>query len=174
MNCEASLLAPHEAVNDVARVVEMSRHRAVRSNAEHARSLARTHARARYVERGEGAMLIADEAVIQVVSVDIPSGDRSVRIDAKGVSPLEGPGVGARARRIEGEKVAIVIAQEAVTESVLTKVVTHDGSIGRKASAKSSQGRARNIECGDDAILIPQEAVVRIGPVDVESCDLPT
>ena len=32
--------------------------------------------------------------------------------------------------------------------------------------------RARNIECGDDAILIPQETVARIGPVKVKSCDL--
>src|SRR5262249_56254123 len=30
------------------------------------------------------------------------------------------------------------------------------------------------IECRDDAILSPQEAVDRIGPVKDESCDLPT
>ena len=54
----------------------------------------------------------------------------------------------------------------------------HDGSIRSKASAictlTGPRARARDIECGDDALIIPQEAVYRIGPVKVESCDLPT
>ena len=58
------------------------------------------------------------------------------------------------------------------------QVVPHDGSTRSKAPAKSTlagaRARARNIVCGDDAILIPQETVVRIDPVIVESCDLPT
>src|SRR2546423_789846 len=37
-----------------------------------------------------------------------------------------------------------------------------------------TRARARNIECSNDAFLIPKEAVVRIDPVIVESCDLPT
>ena len=45
---------------------------------------------------------------------------------------------------------------------------------GVKPPPKVPPARARNIVCGDDAFLIPQEAVVRIGPVNVESCDLPT
>ena len=65
-----------------------------------------------------------------------------------------------------------------MTQIVRVNVVSHDGSIRSKAPAKSTlagaRARARNIECGDDAILIPQEAVVRIGPVIVESCDLST
>ena len=64
-----------------------------------------------------------------------------------------------------------------MTQIVRVKVVSHDGSTRSKAPAKSTlaeaRARARNIECGDDALLIPQEAVVRIGPVIVESCDLP-
>ena len=64
-----------------------------------------------------------------------------------------------------------------MTQIVRVNVVSHDGSIRSKAPAKSTlagaRARARNIECGDDALLIPQEAVVRIGPVIVESCDLP-
>jgi hypothetical protein len=55
---------------------------------------------------------------------------------------------------------------------------SHDGSIRSKAPAirtlKRGRARAWNIECGDDALLIPQEAVDRIGPVKVESCELPT
>ena len=56
-------------------------------------------------------------------------------------------------------------------------IVSHDGSIRSKAPAKGTLAgacaRARNIECGNDAVLIPQETVDRIGPVKVESCDLP-
>src|SRR5439155_1070096 len=57
-------------------------------------------------------------------------------------------------------------------------VDSHDGSVRSKAPAigtlEEACARARNIECGDDAFLIPQETVDRSGPVKVESCDLPT
>ena len=55
-----------------------------------------------------------------------------------------------------------------MTEIVRVKVVSHDGSIRSKAAAKRTLAgacaRAWNIICGDDAILIPQETVARIGP----------
>ena len=55
-----------------------------------------------------------------------------------------------------------------MTQSVRVKVVTHDGSVRSKAPAKGALARAgaraRNIEGGDDAILIPQEAVVASVP----------
>ena len=81
-------------------------------------------------------------------------------------------------RRIERCEGAGPIHQETVTQIVRIQVVPHDGSTRSKAPAKSTlagaRARARNIVCGDDAPLIPQETVVRIDPVIVESCDLPT
>ena len=168
----------HEAVNHVVRVEEKSGHRPVRSNAVDIRTLEGARARARNVELNEGAVLIAHETVIHICLVNIPSRDRSIRIDSKRVGALEGTWDVTGVRRIERGEDAIPIPQETVTQSVRVKVVSHDGSIRSKAPAKSTlaeaRARARNIECGDDALLIPQEAVVRIGPVNVKSCDLPT
>src|SRR4029453_12914250 len=66
---------------------------------------------------------------------------------------------------------------ETVTRIVWCNVISHDFSIRGNASAKSTLtragARAWNIECCDDALLIAQEAVVRINPVIVESCDVP-
>ena len=168
----------HEAVNHVVRVEEKSGHRPVRSNAVDVRTLEGARARARNVELNERAVLIAHEAVIHICLVNIPSRDRSIRIDSKRVGTLEGTWNVTGVRRIERGEGAIPIHQETVTQIVRIKVVPHDGSIRSKAPAKSTlaeaRARARNIECGDDALLIPQEAVVRIDPVIVESCDLPT
>ena len=62
-----------------------------------------------------------------------------------------------------------------MTQSVRVKVVSHDGSVRSKAPTigallKGCAG-AWNIEGGDDAILIPQEAVAHIGSVKIESRD---
>src|SRR5206468_5388746 len=55
---------------------------------------------------------------------------------------------------------------------------SHDVSIRSKAPPKSTLAQARacawNIECSNDTFLIPKKAVVRIDPVIVESCDVPT
>ena len=168
----------HEAVNHVVRVEEKSGHRPVRSNAVDVRTLARARARARNVELNERAVLIAHKAVIHICLVNIPSRDRSIRIDSKRIGTLDGTWTLPASGASNVVNDAIPIHQEAVTDIVRVKVVSHDGSIRSKAPAKSTlaeaRARARNIECGDDAPLIPQEAVVRIGPVIVESCDLPT
>src|SRR6185503_5705784 len=70
------------------------------------------------------------------------------------------------------------IPQESMAHIVPIKIVSHGVSVRSKAAAKSTlaeaRARTRNIECGDDALLIPQEAVVRIDPVIVETCDIPT
>ena len=52
----------------------------------------RARARARNVELNDGAVLIAHKAVIHICLVNIPSRDRSIRIDSKRVGTLEGPG----------------------------------------------------------------------------------
>src|SRR2546423_6152694 len=163
---------PHEAVNHVVRVEEKSCHRAVRSNASpgaHVR-------RARNVELNDGAVVIAHKAVIHVCIVNIPSRGRSIRIDI----PREGTLVEARTgvRSIQNCNRAMLIQQEAVIHKVRVNEDSQDASIWSKAAAKRTlewaRARARKIECGDNALLIPQETVNRIGPVKVESCNLPT
>ena len=123
-------------------------------------------------------MLIAHETVIHISPVNIPSRDRSIRVDSKRVGTLEGTWDVTRVRSIERGEGAIPIPQETVTQIVRVNVVSHDSSIRSKAAAKGTLAgtcaRARNVVCGDDALPIPQEAVVRIGPVNVEACDLPT
>ena len=73
----------HEAMNHVGRIQEKSGHRPVRSNAVDVRTLAGPRARARNVELNDGAVLIAHKAVINICPVNIPSRDRSTRIDSK-------------------------------------------------------------------------------------------
>ena len=72
----------------------------------------------------------------------------------------------------------MLIQQEAVIHKVRVNEDPQDGSIRSKAAAictlEWACAGARKIECGDDALLVPQEAVDRIGSVKVESCDLPT
>ena len=78
----------HEAVNHIVRVEEESGHRPVRSNAVYVRALEGARARAWNVELNELAVLIAHKAVIHICLVNIPSRDRSTRIDSKRVGAL--------------------------------------------------------------------------------------
>src|SRR6184192_487351 len=119
----------HEAVNHVVRVVVKSGRRAVRSNAPpgaHVR-------RARNVELNDGAVLIAHKAVIHVCIVNIPSRDRSIRIDI----PREGTLVEARTgvRSIQNCNRAMLIQQEAVIHEVRVNEDSQDGPIWSKAAA---------------------------------------
>ena len=54
---------------------------------------------------------------------------------------------------------------------------SQDGSIRSKAAAirtlEWACAAARKIECGDDALLVPQKAMGREGIIKVESRDLP-
>jgi len=165
-------------VNHIVRVEIKSRHRPVRSNAVDIRTLEGTRARARNVELNELAVFIAHEAVIHICLVNIPSGDRSIRIDSERIGTLEGPRDVTAVRSVERGEGAIPIHQKTVAQIVRVKIVSHDGSIRCKSSASRTLtgacAGARNIECGDDALPIPQEAVGRIGSVNIESCDLPT
>ena len=62
--------------------------------------------------------------------------------------------------------------------SVRVNEDSQDASVRSKAAAKSTLpwagAPARKIECGDHAILIPQEPVNRVGCVEVEPCDVST
>jgi len=78
----------HEAVNHIVRVEEESGHRPVWSNAVYVRALEGARARAWNVELNELAVLIAHKAVIHICLVNIPSRDRSTRIDSKRVGTL--------------------------------------------------------------------------------------
>ena len=164
-------------MNHVVGVEEKPGQRSVRSNAVNVRTLARACARARNVELNERAVPIANEAVIHICLVSIPSRDRSARIDSKRVRTLERTWDVTSVRRIERGESAMLIHQETVTQIVRVKVVSHDGSTRSKAPAKGTLARARargrNVVRRDNALLIPQETVVRIGRISVESCNLP-
>ena len=164
-------------MNHVVRVEVESGQRPVRSNTVNVRTLAWPRASSRNVELNDLAVPIANEAVIHISLVNIPSRDRSIGINSKRIGALEGTWHVTGVRRIEGGEAAFLIQQETVTQIVRVKVVSHDGSTRSKASAKStlagSSARGRNIVCGEDAFLIPEETVVRIACISVESCDLP-
>src|SRR5438552_19108573 len=80
----------HEAVNHVVRIQEKPGHSSVRSNAEDERTLAGARARAWRVEVGDGAELLAHEAVSRICIVNIPSRDRATWVDSKCAGTLEG------------------------------------------------------------------------------------
>ena len=63
-------------------------------------------------------MLIAHKAVIHICLVNIPSRDRSIRIDSKGIGTLVGARDVTGVRRIERGEGAILIQQETVTQIV--------------------------------------------------------
>ena len=78
----------HEAVNHVVRVEVKSGHRPVRSNAVDVRTLERARARTGNVELDQGAVFIEHKAVIHICLVNVPSRDRTTRIDSKRVGTL--------------------------------------------------------------------------------------
>jgi hypothetical protein len=174
---QCAMRLSHEAMNHVVRIEVKSGDRPVRSNAVDVRTLTRARARTRNVELNERAVFIADEAVIHVCLINIPSRDRAALIDSKRICALERTWDVTRVRRIKRSDETMPVPQETVTHIVRIKIVSHDGSIRSKAPAKSTLARtgarARNIECRNEAPLIPQETVVPVGPVIVESCDFP-
>src|SRR5439155_4731729 len=133
-----------------------------------------TCARAWNVKFNDGAVLIAHKTMIHICLINIPSRNRSICIDSKRIGPLEGTWDVTGVRSIECREGASPLPQEPVAHIVRIKIVSHDGSIRSKAPTKSTlagtRARARNIECGNHALLIPQKAVVPIGPVIVKSC----
>jgi len=161
-------------VNHEVRVPEISRHRPAWINAPDEEAWTR----ARNVKLNDGAVLTPHKAVIRVRIVNIPSRDRPFRIDSEGVGTVVHTRDVTGIRRIERGEGAIPIQQETVTQIVRVKVVSHDGSIGSKASAictllKACAG-AWNIECGNDAVPITQETVAHIGAIKVVSRDRPS
>ena len=173
MICQADLFGSHEAVNHVVRVPEISRHRPAWSNAEDEDA----RARARNVELNDGAVLIAHKAVIHICIVNIPSRDRAIRVDSKGVGTVVRTRDVTGVRRIERGEGAIPIPQETVTQIVRVDVISHDGSTGSKTptlgALTGACADAWNIEGRNDAVPVTQETVIHIGAVNIPSRDLP-
>src|SRR5438105_5520571 len=119
----------HEAMNHEVRVPEISRHRPGWSNAPDEDGCTR----ARNVELNDGAVLIAHKAVIRIGIVNIPSCDRAIRVDSKGVGTVVHTRDVTGVRRIERGEDAIPIHQETVTQIVRVDVISHDGSARSKA-----------------------------------------
>src|SRR5438552_6354131 len=163
-------------MSGVVRVYGIPGHRAVRSNVVDRGTLEGAGAGAWNVELSQEAVPIPHKAVTHIFVINIPSRDRSIGVDP----PRKGTLVEARTgvRSIENCNRAMLIQQEAVIHKVRVNEDSQDASIWSKAAAKRTlewaRARARKIECGDNALLIPQETVNRIGPVKVESCNLPT
>src|SRR5262249_8558676 len=108
--------------------------------------------------------------------VNIPSRDRSIRVD----SPREGTLIEARTRvrSVERCDCAILIQQEPVVNKVRVDEDSQDAAVRSKSPAKCTLAGAgaptREIECCDQAILVPQKAVNRRGCVEVEPCNVST
>src|SRR5437870_5215287 len=118
----------HEAVNHEVRVPEISRHRPASSNAPDEDARTRT----RNVELNDGAVLIAHKAVIRIGIVNIPSRDRAICVDSKGVGTVVHTRDVTGVRRVERGEGAIRIHQETVTQIVRVEVISHDGSTRSK------------------------------------------
>ena len=97
-------------MNHVVRVEEISRHRPVWSNA--VTGLEGARARARNVELNDVAVFITHKAVIHVCIVNIPSRDRAIRIDSKGVGTLVEARDVTGVRSIERDEGAILFRRK--------------------------------------------------------------
>src|SRR5262249_59702130 len=102
----------------------------------------------------------AHETVMHICIVNVPSRDRSIRID----SPREGTLVGActRVRSIELSECAIPIQQKPVIHTVSVNEDSEDASVRSKAPAKRALlltgAPAWRIECGAEPDRIRSEA----------------
>src|SRR5262249_49015589 len=99
----------------------------------------------------------AHETVMHICIVNVPSRDRSIRID----SPRKGSLVGActPVRTIELSEFPIPIQQKPVIHTVSVNEDSEDASVRSKAPAKRALlligAPAWKIECGDEAVRIP-------------------
>src|SRR5207244_3776241 len=115
------------------------------------------------------------EAVNHVVRIEVESGHRAIRSNAVSVRTLEGSG--ARARNIELNELAVLIAHETMTHICRVNIPSRDPSICVDSKRVSTlQGTrdvtgVRSIKRGDGAIPIPQEPVTHIVRIKIVSHD---
>src|SRR5213078_342276 len=169
-----SLGAAQETVIHIDRVNIDSGDRIHRIVAKRDSALAGTCARARNVERGDGAVRSTHEAVTYITRVNVVSLNRSCLVDAKGKGALER--ACACARSIERGHSAVRSAQDAVIHIARVKWGCRDRPCGVEAIDGKNNGalagagaRVRSIKCSDGAVRSAQEAVTYIARVNVAS-----
>src|SRR6266446_1263827 len=155
-----------------------SRHRPRRVDATYTGALERPRARAWSIERGDGAVRSAHEAVKHVARVKVLSHSRACRvqaIDRCGSSALER--ACACARSIESGDGAVRGAHEAVNHVARVKVVSRNRACRIDVLAKGALARTRarawSIESREGAVGSAQVAVVHIAGVTALSRDCP-
>src|SRR4029450_10638513 len=129
----------------------------------------------RSIERGNCAILIQQETVIQTVRVNEDSHYGSVRSKAPPIRTLVG--ARARARKSECGDDALPIPQEPVDRIGAVKVESCDlpdwADCEGIRTLQETRACSRRIERGDGAIPIPQETVNHESRVSVPSRDRP-
>ena len=171
----ASLRAPQEAVIHVVIVDGVSRDRPLRVDIPYEGALAGACARARSVERGDLAVVIAHEAVSHTVRVNVVSVNHSRVVDIPPDGALEG--ARARAGSVERSDDAVVSAHEAVIHIVRVNVNSRNrfrrvDASGVRALAGAC-ARARSVERGESAVGSAQVAVIHIARVNDASRNRP-
>ncbi len=142
----------HEAVKHIARIPGGSRNRPLRVDAVldgRKSALERTCARAGSIERGDGAVWSANEAVLHGVIVKVPPCNRPRRVNVLSGSAIVR--ACARAGSIERSDGTVGSAHEAVQRIVRVKVRSRNRP--RRIDAESGgECRARSPERGDSAV----------------------
>jgi hypothetical protein len=127
------------------------------------------------IERGEGAMLIHQETVTQIIRVIVVSHDGSARSKASAKSTLAGSS--ARAGSIISGDDALVIPEKTVVGIACISVESCDlpteADCEGKRTLAGTRARPRHIERGEASIPIPQETVTHKGRISGPSCDRP-
>ena len=169
---DGAVRGAHEAMVHIARVKVISNGcpgRVEAIDATHEGALARACAGARSIERSDGAVRIAHEAVPHIARVKVIARDFACWVDVIGVRALEG--ARARARSIEPREGGVGSAQVAVDH--ITGVTASSRDCPRRIDAESGGGyHARRVERGKGAVRTPQEAVIQVARVNVVSPDL--
>lgn len=135
----------------------------------------RACARARNIERCNGALLSTDEAMNYIASIEVLSRDHPRRVDVLGYSALAR--TCARARNVERCDGAVRETQEPV--AYITRVIVR--SLNRSSLVDAKRKRAlagpcpcaRNIERGHSAVRSAQDAVKHIVRVNGSCSDCP-
>src|SRR6266480_1717185 len=156
-----------ETVIHIARVNIDSGDRIHRIVAKRDCALAGTCARARNIERDDGAVLSTHEAVIDIARVHVISRDHPGRADVLRYGTLAR--ARARARNVERGDSAVRGAHEPVTYITQVNVVSLNRSCLVNAKGKGALERAcacaRSIECGHSAVRSAQDTVIHIARV---------
>src|SRR5439155_45822 len=164
---DGAVFRPHEAVKHIARVKDESRDRPIRINACGERTPVIARAPARSIERGDGAVLVPQETVTRIARVRVVSRDRPLRVDDGGAERESALWVRSRDSSIEHGKSAVLSANVGVNHIAPARY--NEPSRDRPAwvdavgagALEVVCARARSVEHGSGAVLVPQKTAPR-------------